>query len=61
MFPLVSSCVQAISMQVYRFAVVVTKAVIPKDLWGGDENFRLAMSGKPYFRCLERSHCPLQL
>ncbi|KAH9063859.1 hypothetical protein EDB87DRAFT_73713 [Lactarius vividus] len=31
-------------VEVYRFAVVVTKAVIPKNFWGGNENFRLVMS-----------------
>ncbi|KAH9178168.1 hypothetical protein EDB89DRAFT_1149847 [Lactarius sanguifluus] len=31
-------------VEIYRFVVVVTKVVIPKDFWGGDENFRLVMT-----------------
>ena len=48
-------------VQVFRFAVVVTKAVVPMSFWGGDENFRVVMNGKTYLRCLGLSNCTPQL
>ena len=31
------------ALQVYRFAVLVTKAVIPMDFWGSKNNFKVMM------------------
>ncbi|KAI0280789.1 hypothetical protein BGY98DRAFT_1075875, partial [Russula aff. rugulosa BPL654] len=35
--------------EVYRFVVLVTKAVVPKLFWGGDENFKQVMSALKNF------------
>ncbi|KAN0139057.1 Telomerase ribonucleoprotein complex - RNA binding domain containing protein [Lactarius tabidus] len=36
-------------VEIFRFAAVVTKAVIPMSFWGGDENFRVVMSALKNF------------
>ena len=34
-------------VEVYRFVVLVTKAVIPYRFWGSKNNFSVAMKGQP--------------
>lgn len=37
-------------VEVYRYVVLVTKAVIPNRLWGSGHNFSVAMKGKSSLR-----------
>ncbi|KAI0775158.1 hypothetical protein BD413DRAFT_471759 [Trametes elegans] len=34
--------------EVFRYAILVTKAVIPRAFWGSDKNFKVLMQCKPF-------------
>lgn len=40
---LIFSLLKLYKIQIYRYAALITKAVIPKAFWGSDRNFKLVL------------------